>query len=171
MSMKKIITAALISLAVAGLSACVSKAAENQSTDQDSTTEVVDDATSTQDEGLILASVRNIYEMRPQVSFTPEFQHIIDAANEKSVEEGCEVGYFDWYILTNSQDPGQLNDVEIVKLKDGDSAIVKVFGEFSGENGYVIVTVKRVDGEYLIDDIEGFDGKSVKQSAQDYING
>ncbi|MDE6812122.1 MAG: hypothetical protein K2J15_07215, partial [Muribaculaceae bacterium] len=132
---------------------------------------VAEVAAQPQDEVLIVTSVREIYQTMPSKCFTPDFQKVIDGADAKSVRDGNEMGYFDYDILTNSQDPGDLRNVEIVNLTGSDGAVVKVTGERYGNDGFVMVTVRLIDNSYLIDDIEGLDGNSVKQSAQAYING
>ncbi|MBD5207642.1 MAG: hypothetical protein HDS79_05165 [Bacteroidales bacterium] len=124
--------------------------------------------TQEQDQGLIVTSVREIYNMRPPESFTPDFQQVIDEVNKK---DAGEIGFFDYDILTLSQDPGNLKDVEILDLIGNDTAKVKVTGESYGDKGYVVILTKLTDGVYLVDDVEGFDGKSLKDAAKSYLNG
>ncbi len=126
------------------------------------------DTANEQDQNLIIASVREIYQMRPENCYTPDFQKVLDAVDKK---DAGEIGFIDYDILTNSQDSGEVKNVEILNLIAPDGAIVKVTGDMYGEKGYVIITVKLVDGSYLIDDIEGPGGKSTKQAAQAYVNG
>ncbi|MDE6255599.1 MAG: hypothetical protein K2M39_05340 [Muribaculaceae bacterium] len=174
--MKKFMVA-YVALAAA-LASCSNKGAEKSSdsdtAELDSMVEMVGEVADTvmqeQDQAVIISSVREIYQMVPEKCYTPEFEKIIEAADAKAEKDGSEVGYFDYDILTNSQDPGELKDVEIVELIAPDSAKVKVSGNGYGEKGYVMITVKLVDDSYFVDDVEGFDGKSVKQAAQAYVN-
>ncbi len=170
--MKKILNLTLCGLALCAMTACGSKS-DQKTADSDSAAaldsivSMVEAVNQTQDEAKIVASIREIYVMRPAVIYTPDFQKILDAVEKK--DQG-EMGFFDYDILTNSQDPGDLKSVDVVELIGNDAAKVKVSGDGYGENGYVIVITKLIDGSYLIDDVDGPDGKSVKAAAQTYLS-
>lgn len=178
--MNKKIFSALICVGIGALCACSNKSKET-SADSDSAQmdsmikEVLANpevpAAQPQDEELIISSVRAIYTNNPANPYTPGFQKVIDDADAKAEREGNDVGYFDYDILTNSQDPGKLKSVAIIELIGNDGAKVKVSGSRFGENDYVNITVKLCEDSYLVDDVEGMDGKSVKQAAIKYIKG
>lgn len=167
--MKKILLAVAVAAASVAMVGC---GKSDKSNGSDSVAEEsVEEQQIPQDEGMIVERVKELYHTMPPEMYTPEFKSIRDGAESKAINAGNEMGYFDYDMLTNSQDPGEMRSAEIVRLDGYDKAIVKVFGENYGTDGFVIITVKLVDGEYRIDDVEGPDGKSVKEAAQKYING
>lgn len=173
--MKKVFLGMALVIMTGCFSSCGSKAAGETGDSDSVATETVaesfeGEAASTQDAGLIMASVQSIYRMMPPDWATPELKKAIEDADAKAAKDGSEMGFFDYDLLTNSQDPGEFKDVEIVSIKGNDTAVVKVFGEAYGNDGYVVATLRLIDDQYYIDDIEGPDGKSVKKTAMEYIS-
>lgn len=93
--------------------------------------------------------------------FSPEFEELKGSAEMTSFKKGDGMDYFDYDVLTQSQDPGALKSVEIVSV-DGESVTAKVRGEGFGESGTIPVTVVRVDGKLYIDDVNGEKAKMKK---------
>ena len=87
---------------------------------------------------------------------SPELRKVVKDADKKANAEGDEVGYFDFDILTQSQDPGPMKSVDIVSVTP-DVIVAKVTGEGynTGPVGTVKVTVIRLNGKLYIDDVDG----------------
>lgn len=93
--------------------------------------------------------------------FSPEFEELKGSAEMTSLKMGDGMDYFDYDVLTQSQDPGKLKGVEVTDI-DGDKATAKVKGGGFGQNGTIKVSVVRIDGKLYIDDVAGEKAKMKK---------
>lgn len=101
-----------------------------------------------------------VYNNRPndEQLYSPEFLDAIQGAEIQARKEGNEMGYFDMDLLTYSQDPGKYKSVSIESLS-ADTVVGNVKG--SGFGSPLKVTIVRVNGKFMIDDINGEKAKAI----------
>lgn len=175
--MKRKILFAVAFGALAVLTACGSKSetAENttgQSEKTEQTETVEETPVVKQSEEQVISTLQDMYyntEIWNYDFLTPEFREVLKASDKKAKEIGDEMGCFEFDIFTCSQDPDKhYSEIRNVKLNNDGTASAEV-GSF-GSKGYITVTVKLIDGEYFIDDIEDASFGSIKAEAKKYCN-